>query len=121
MGATVVATIHGIFHYTVEGDTKTQFSSCFDRVFVLRPNKTGTEWPARIANDMVIFREAQETPMLLPDIDLKLKLMLATGLNETFAALLLKESGNSYDHALLLFNQNKAQGTIPADAFAVAS
>lgn len=117
LGATVVATIHGVFHYKVEGE-RTNFSSCFDRVFVLRPNTSGGVWPARIANDNVVIRCSQPAPIILPENDVKAKLMKETGLNEVFAALLLKESGGAYDNALHLFNQNKAQGTIPAVAFA---
>lgn len=129
MGDTVVATIHGQYTYTVQGD-KAEYSRCFDRVFVLKPNRVGTGWPARIANDTLTLRAIQDHPIVLPPtpsaaapaptpaaaMDIPAQLMQQTNLNEQFAALLLQEAG-SLEAALQLFTQNQALGTIPPEAF----
>eukprot|EP00668_Euglena_longa_P003171 GGOE01003704.1.p1 GENE.GGOE01003704.1~~GGOE01003704.1.p1 ORF type:complete len:527 (-),score=90.59 GGOE01003704.1:1227-2579(-) len=163
MGDTIIATVHGLYTYVVEGD-KTEYQRCFDRVFVFRPNTIGTEWPARIANDSVTIRSPQDhailvassmpqatppmpTPMAMPAAmpmmpappmqampmapmmpmmsmpgmpgmpDVKMQLMQQTGMNETFASLLLKETDNSLERAMALFKQNQMLGLIPAEAF----
>jgi|UniRef100_A0A7S4FY41 hypothetical protein len=116
MGDMVFATVHGSYKYTVAGDSVV-YKKSFDRIFVLRPNKTGTQWPARIANDQITLRVHQDTPIIMPAPDMKAQLMATTGLNAAFATLLLKETGGVYDAAVTLFNQNKEKGTIPPDAF----
>jgi hypothetical protein len=118
MGDTIVATLHGQFSYSFAGDRDNiEYQRCFDRVFILKPNRVGTEWPARISNDSVTIRSMQDTPMMLPPVDLRAQLMAATRLTEEFATLLMKEAGNNYDQALALFNSNKAAGNIPQNAF----
>jgi len=64
MGDMLVVSVHGRMTYIVQGDT-TEYVRCFDRVFFLHPNKAGTEWPARVANDALNIRAAQDSPVLI--------------------------------------------------------
>eukprot|EP01001_Neometanema_parovale_P005009 NODE_1766_length_1616_cov_48.322840_g1680_i0.p1 GENE.NODE_1766_length_1616_cov_48.322840_g1680_i0~~NODE_1766_length_1616_cov_48.322840_g1680_i0.p1 ORF type:complete len:477 (+),score=102.38 NODE_1766_length_1616_cov_48.322840_g1680_i0:66-1433(+) len=118
MYGSIIVNIHGTMYYQVNGDRdRTPFSKCFDRIIVLKPNQVGTEWPARIINDMITFRAKQDAPMLMPNNNMMNKLSKATGLNDTFCGILLKESSGNYEQALALFNENQAKGLIPPDAF----
>lgn len=122
MGAAIFCTVHGVASYTFRDDACV-YTRNFDRTFVLKPNKAGTEWPARIANETLMTRLLEDQPILASEdgpqlaTDVAAQLVAATGLTDAFVNLLLKESGGNYDAALALFNTNKAQGAIPRDAF----
>jgi len=121
MGDVLIVTIHGSYSYHV-GDDENEFRKSFERVWILRPNRTGSEWPARISNDQLTWRTYQDQPIVMPRhappvMDVKAQLMAATRLNAAFADLLLKEASGQLEAALALFKANQAVGAIPPQAF----